>query len=121
MEEKKHEKTSDSIIIKGKMAFNKEREMKGPNYPFTTIDQISKFQHPQDWRNVPVPLVEFSVEIIDCLDEIKKKIHQNYNDVSIVNSCIGLNDRNIKRELLGVRCELYDAIEASRLTTIKNL
>ena len=82
------------------LPLNSFRQMKGPHHPFITIDKLQNAEEkPFEWRNVPVPLVEFSESVLFCMKEIKKQIHDNYNDVSKLNRAIGINDRYAKQEI----------------------
>ena len=87
------------------------RNMKGPKHPFVSIDDLLGIElKPIEWRNVPVPLVEFSEQVLVCMEEIKQQIHSNYNDASKMNRSIGLNDRNSRQEFTTIKKEVFDEL-----------
>lgn len=55
------------------------------------------------------------MEITSCLSELKTKIHMNYNDSCKINRGIGMNDRSAKRDLLGLRKEIFDEFQVQEM------
>ena len=93
------------------MVLSKFRSMKGPNHPFPSIDHLHNIEPgPNEWRNVPLPLVEFSDCVLACMSEIKRQIHECYNDASKLNRGLCLTDRNSRREDETIRKDLMDEV-----------
>ena len=55
------------------------------------------------------------MELTSCLSELKTKIHMNYNDSCKINRGIGMNDRSAKRDLQGLRKEVFDEFQVAEM------
>lgn len=55
------------------------------------------------------------MELTSCLSELKTKIHMNYNDSCKINRGIGMNDRSAKRDLQGLRKEIFDEFQVQEI------
>ena len=75
-------KTEEKNIEKGTNKANlfNPGMSKGPNAPFPSIDQLVKEIKPDMWNNIPVPVCEAFGQFVNCLVDIKKNIHHNFNE-----------------------------------------
>ena len=55
--------------------------MKGPNHPFHSLDDLETNVHPEEWRNVAIPVIEAIKKIIRCLGHLKSETFDNFNEI----------------------------------------
>ena len=82
--------------------------MKGPNAPLPAVDILLKECHPRTWNNIPIPLVTTVEMILECLSELKKASHANYNDVVQTQRVVNLNMLAFKRDVKSLKGDIAD-------------
>jgi len=82
------------------------KTMKGPNAAFPSIDHFVSECKPESWKNIPVPLVEAMQLLTECLSDIKKSIHANYNENCQIGRLVNISTLNAKRDARAIREDL---------------
>ena len=57
------------------------KNYKGPNHPFPSVDQLIAETKPEDWNNIPIPLVETIRRIMNVCLDLKKQSFDNFNEI----------------------------------------
>jgi len=65
--------------------------MKGPNASMPLIDDLPKRIPMHAWRNIPIPLQEALIEIMNVFKELKTYLFQNYNNMVNTQRVVNMN------------------------------
>ena len=57
------------------------KNFKGPNHSFPSIDNLVATVKPEEWNNIPLPVVDTITQILVCFLDLKKLTHDNWNEI----------------------------------------
>ena len=65
--------------------------MKGPNAPLPVVDLFLMEVTPQEWNNIPLPLVRTINHVKDVFSEFKKMFFEQFNDNVSIKKAVNIN------------------------------
>ena len=57
------------------------KNFKGPNFPFPSIDKLMTETKPEEWNNIPLPVVDTIKRIMSVCIDLKKQTFENFNEI----------------------------------------
>ena len=57
------------------------KNFKGPNYPYPSLDVLLAETKPEEWNNIPLPIVDAIKRIMAVCLDLKKTSFENFNDI----------------------------------------
>ena len=57
------------------------KNFKGPAHPFPSVDRLVADTRPDEWNNIPLPLVDCIKRILAVCLDLKRQSFENYNDI----------------------------------------
>ena len=82
--------------------------MKGPNAPLPLIDNFCADIEPDDWKNIPRPLVDFINRLKEVIIEFKKLSYESYNDAVQTKKIININQATAYHDTLHAKEEIAE-------------
>ena len=80
--------------------------MKGPNAPLPFIDFFVSDVHPEEWNNIPLPLVRTVDSIKDVFAEMKKMFFEHYNDNVQIKKAVNINQATAYHDTMHAKEEM---------------
>ena len=82
--------------------------MKGPNAPLPVVDLFLMEVTPQEWNNIPLPLVRTINHVKDVFSEFKKMFFEQFNDNVSIKKAVNINQAQSYHDAMHVKEELLE-------------
>jgi hypothetical protein len=86
--------------------------MKGPNAPLPVIDLFVNEVTPEEWNNIPLPLVRTVENIKDVFVDMKKLFFEHYNDNVQIKKAVNINQATAYHDTMHAKDEMNEGANA---------